>query len=198
MLHAAAEKGAGGWLDVRRLAVRTHLLNSMYAAGRPPSLSSEILSVQSRWAWELADWLTVTLEASFLLAALRLRSFRVVLALACFFHLANTLLFRISFYANIVAYGMFVNWAGVRSLSTKCEGAFRALSPRAVTLLGLTAAVVYGVAGNPFDVLGGRRPASVACGALVAAIWLVRDSVCFSFDRTSATALRVIRTRRVF
>jgi hypothetical protein len=151
-LMAALGKVRGGWLDPSTQAVYGNMLNNYFGVGRQPLLASMAIGTASPW-WEILDVATVLLEAAFLPAIVTLRSFRLVCALACSFHLGVLLLLEISFESVLVAYGAFVNWSLLvehgRGMIANVEKVLGAVRSWQVVLL---AAAVFGVEsqiGNP-------------------------------------------------
>jgi predicted DCC family thiol-disulfide oxidoreductase YuxK/uncharacterized membrane protein YphA (DoxX/SURF4 family) len=110
MFSAALTKATTGWLSLSSQAMKGHVLSNMYAADRPAAVTHLLLSIDSPIVFELMDWGTVLLEASFLPAALSRRAMRVVCALALPFHAGVHFIMLILFLANLVAYAAFVEW----------------------------------------------------------------------------------------
>lgn len=112
MARSGHDKAFTGWLDPSRAAVRTHLLRDL-PTGRTTGTARLALDTWPPAIWEAADIAAVSLEVSFLVAVWWRRSWLTVLAAACVFHFANSLLFGIQFLWNPVAYGLFVPWATI-------------------------------------------------------------------------------------
>ena len=153
MMTAAAPKAASGWLDPRVHATQAHILLNVFVTGRSTWLAKHMLDVNSGVFWKFIDYATVLIEASFLLAVIRRRAFRVVLALACFFHLGIALSMEIVFTPNIMAYAAFVEWS---ALESRFGGLLRGwnwilsnLSALWVLGFGTAVAFVYLRFGNP-------------------------------------------------
>src|SRR5262249_36226399 len=63
------------------------------------------------WVWKPLDYLTVLLEAGFVVAVASPRAFRVFCAAAVLFHFAIFIAFGIDFTANVAAYAVFFEWS---------------------------------------------------------------------------------------
>jgi hypothetical protein len=73
-----------------------------------------LLQTQSFLLWKPLDWYTVLFECGFLALFWHRTAFRVMCAVACFFHLGVGLMMDIWFWTNVMAYGAFVPWSGLR------------------------------------------------------------------------------------
>jgi hypothetical protein len=84
-----------------------------YIAAGPHAglLGSSVLRLTSPVIWEPLDYLTVLLEAGFIVAIVSPRSVRVLCAVAIVFHLATFVALGIDFTPNVVAYAVFVRWS---------------------------------------------------------------------------------------
>jgi predicted DCC family thiol-disulfide oxidoreductase YuxK/uncharacterized membrane protein YphA (DoxX/SURF4 family) len=180
MMTAAAPKAASGWLDPGVHATQAHILLNVFVTGRSTWLAKHMLDVNSGVFWKFIDYATVLIEASFLLAVIRRRAFRVVLALACFFHLGIALSMEIVFTPNIMAYAAFVEWS---ALESRFGGLLRGwnwilsnLSALWVLGFGTAVAFVYLRFGNPFQIPQELDPVGfVICvvSVLVATVFLI-------------------------
>jgi predicted DCC family thiol-disulfide oxidoreductase YuxK/uncharacterized membrane protein YphA (DoxX/SURF4 family) len=161
MMTAAYGKATTGWLDFRTHAALAHLTLNSVVAGRETAVGSLMFRVQSGVFWELLDYMTIILEASFLLVVANRRAFRVVCALACFFHFGIALTMRIPFWPNVLAYAAFYDWSGLtsRKPARRAVAAFERfvtwLTPLMVGSLALIVSVAYVTAGNPLLSLAG-------------------------------------------
>ncbi len=121
MFTAGWAKATTGWLNPQLQCTHGHFVYNYLQTGRETWAGHLALRIDSTWFWKMADWSTVTLELAFLPAAIHRRSFRLILAVASFFHLGVLLLFDIPFSGNIVVYGAFVSYTALpffRTLST--------------------------------------------------------------------------------
>lgn len=187
MMTAAYGKAVSGWLDPKTHAVLGHFVNNALNAKRDTWFSGAFLQIRSDTFWELNDWGTVALEGSFLIAALNRRAFRVVCAVACFFHLGIALTMRIPFWPNVLAYGAFCEWSALAAGAFAAPlGAWsRMLSRVSAPRVLLPAGVLAGwwlVLGNPFQLLAARlgpEPEAtiaypvIGIGALIASYFLL-------------------------
>jgi hypothetical protein len=110
MLTAAAPKVATGWLDTGTHAVFGHAIFLAVFNEHQPPVWKFAIGTLPPFAWEAMDYSTVLLEASFIIAVVRRRTFLAICAIACLFHLGVVLLMHITFLANVVAYAAFVAW----------------------------------------------------------------------------------------
>jgi hypothetical protein len=166
---AGAEKATSGWLDPERHATWGHLARTWVITERGTALTPWALGVELPYFWSGVDWVTLVFELALLPAFFFPRAFRVLLAVACLFHLGVYMLFGIHFAWNVAAYAAFVPWAalrwprGVRAAAGRLAGRLAASSPRAWWLPCLLAGVVLTLASDPSperDVL--RRGADAA------------------------------------
>jgi Vitamin K-dependent gamma-carboxylase len=111
MFTAGWTKLSSGWLDPQTLSTYGHLLNNYRATGRETLAAARALRIDSFVLWKAGDWAATLLELSFLAAIVNREIFCVVMALATVFHLAVWLLFDISFWWNVLAYGAFVRYS---------------------------------------------------------------------------------------
>ncbi len=166
-------KATTGWLNPDLKCTYGHLATNYLVTGRETWAAKLALPIQSAWFWKGADWATVALELAVLPAALRRRSFCLVLALVTVFHVGVMLLFDISFRVNVIAYGAFVRYADLPVMASL--GA-RPLS-RKVALVAFVAACACGLTGT----LRGRGLVGtsldeiiVGIGGLVGVVYLLR------------------------
>jgi predicted DCC family thiol-disulfide oxidoreductase YuxK len=71
--------------------------------------------INSRWFWEIADWIAVAFETSFIVSLVSLSAFRTFLFAAVGFHLMNLLMLNIGFYNFLPLYLIFAPWERVGS-----------------------------------------------------------------------------------
>jgi hypothetical protein len=111
MFTAAWQKAVTGWLDPTRSEVFGYALtNAIFLESRNTISWRLAVRTVPDAVWEMMDYATVLLEASFVVAVYRRRAFRALCALACLFHLGVTLMMRILFVPNLIAYAAFVRW----------------------------------------------------------------------------------------
>lgn len=110
MLSAALPKATSGWLDPSTVCVKGHIVYNFYATERPTWLAAVALQHTPFWIWKCLDWMTVAIEAAFVLAMFSKLAFRTVCALAVFFHAGIHFTMDIQFFGNVMAYAMFVPW----------------------------------------------------------------------------------------
>lgn len=110
MLTAAIPKIISGWLDPSTSALTGHLVKSYFVSERQTITAGYLLSQNNFYLFKLFDYGTIIIESAFIFALVSLRHFRLVCALACFFHFGVHLTMGISFTTNIMAYAVFVNW----------------------------------------------------------------------------------------
>ncbi|MEO6473411.1 MAG: HTTM domain-containing protein, partial [Aeromicrobium sp.] len=108
---AALAKFSGGWLSTSSQAVRGYFLKRYVINGDADGVAPILMAIHSPRAWELLDWFTVAFEAAILISVLVWPAFRVMLAVACVFHLSVLLMLDIAFSINVIAYGSFVYWS---------------------------------------------------------------------------------------
>ena len=189
MVTAAVPKAATGWLNIHTHAVLGHLLRNMFLVGRTGGITAAMLSIKSDVFWEALDYGTVILEAAFLFTVVSSRAFRIVCAMACFFHFGIALTMQISYWPNILAYAVVCCWPtgqapGWYHSLLSLPGKIRPLVLSAVSI-GL--AVLYLALGNPLKTAATRiHPESdavlgfivCAIAAGVAAYFLARQLRC--------------------
>ena len=184
MLTAAVQKVRGGWLDLDRLAVLRHVFVNQERLGRETIAGDLALDATPAWLWELQDWATVAFEAAFVFALVRMGFFRVVCAVAVFFHVGVWLTMSIFFVANLVAYAVFADWRAIRQRHGVVVTLEKAVSgtPRFVVgVVALAAAVAAALLGRPLATveaapgsaisLGNAVQAFAAVTAIAASIW---------------------------
>lgn len=179
MWTAAVPKLVGGWLDPKFSAVWGYLIANFHGSDQQQLLAPVATALNSQVLWELADWYTVLLEFSFLLAVPRLWAFRWCLLGACAFHLGILLVLNIPSAGFVLVYAAFFDWqaiaeragAGPKVLAAKLSHFFRRFSAGATSLLVPPVAALGGLLGWGFaegwDVVG----AAVGCeGSLLSAL----------------------------
>lgn len=111
MITSGWAKLSGGWLDPATQAVRGHLVNQYVAHGRDALLATPALHQRGGPVWEAADWATVALELSFVVAAFASRRWLLrVASAATVLHLVIFLVLDIAFVSAIFAYAAFLPW----------------------------------------------------------------------------------------
>jgi hypothetical protein len=183
MMTAAMAKLTSGWLDPQSHAVQAHLLLNDLVTGRSNWFTKHMLFIHSRTLWEFFDDSTVLLEAAFLLTVAWRPAFRVVCAVACFFHLGIALTMEIAYVANLIVYAAFFDWSVLKYRAGNLLRAWDWILGKlsATWLLVLSAAIAFaylGFGGNPLGLLFTAEwdPVGVvicALGALVAAVFLI-------------------------
>lgn len=171
---AAIQKLLSGWLNPLSQATQGHFIRQFVANGRDDWLTPVFLRMNTPVLWETLDWVTILFEFAFLLAILNWRAWRIVLAVACLFHLGVLLMMNIAFYPNVVAYGAFVLWSALGHVAPRAHSHNLA---RALQVLALPGIFIVGSAlwwalrewGTLEPVLG---PAIVLAGAGTAVAYL--------------------------
>lgn len=115
MLTARLFKITGGWLSWNAEAVRGHLYNNYYSLGRDKYLAGYLLQFDSHMLWKLMDYSTLVFEIGLIFSVIRRRIFDFFIVAAVVFHLFIYLTFNISFHANLIVYGLFLNWGAFES-----------------------------------------------------------------------------------
>jgi len=181
MMTAALPKASSGWLDPHSHAVRAHMLYNVFVTGRANWFAEHLLRIKSGVLWEFFDYTTVAIEAAFLVTVVRRQAFRVVSALACFFHLGIALTMEIAFVGNIIAYAAVADWSAFESQAGSVLRVWNRLldglsAPR-ILAFGALVAFIDLRFGNPLQLPQEWDPVGVVlCGlsAVVAAIFLFR------------------------
>jgi len=181
-MTAAVPKLLTGWLSPASQATQAHFYRQFYVNGRTDWFASAFLRIDFPLGWEVLDWATVALEAGILFAVVTWRSLRVVLAVACLFHLGVLLMMNISFYFDVIAYAAFVPWGRVRSLAALVERRWQRWVPWAA--MPLIAVGAFGVRASGLEAENYVGPAVVIVAAVVA-VWYL-----------SRTALDIVTSRR--
>ena len=113
LFTAGWAKLSTGWLDLGSYATYGHLLINYHVTGRHPWGADLALQIKNTWFWEALDWSTVLFEVGFLPAVLSRRSFLFFCALAAIFHVGVELMFAITFWPNLVAYGVVIPYSKI-------------------------------------------------------------------------------------
>ncbi|MGZ5372144.1 HTTM domain-containing protein [Aeromicrobium sp.] len=185
-LTAALAKVCSGWLDPSTQAARGHFLRKYVVEGNTGGVGDVLFSIQSSTAWEVADWLTIALEAGMILAVITWPSFRFMIALACLFHLSIMLSMGIAFSVNVIVYGSFVGWAALVG-RPRIERRMR-IGPVGVTaLIGVLSAL-----GLYMETLASPQLRSMIAGCIVV-IGAVSASA-YLLTTSGRAALRLVRT----
>jgi predicted DCC family thiol-disulfide oxidoreductase YuxK len=154
MFSAGLPKAMAGWLDPRTQSAQYHLLVNYHVLERPTLAGRLALDHLPTAGWEVLDWATVGLELALLPAAFSRRAMLAVCGLAVLFHAVIHVTMEISFWTNLLAYAMFVDWAAVLSRS-RLEGVSSGLTvlSRArgsgILAAGIVATVLYGAVADP-------------------------------------------------
>jgi hypothetical protein len=182
MMTAALAKFLTWWLDPHSHAVLAHLLLNEFVTGRSSWFTQQMLRIHSGMFWEVFDVSTVLVEAAFLATVGWRPAFRVVCALACFFHLGIALTMQIAYVANLIAYAAFFDWSFLETRMgnrlTAWNWALGKLSGAWLLAFSAIIASVYlGLGENPLRILFPAEwdpPGVVLCavGAIIAALFL--------------------------
>jgi hypothetical protein len=175
MFTAAYAKIAGGWLNSETHATLGHLIRNVYSAGRDSIFAKVALSVKSGIFWESFDVSTIVIEAAFLAAVMNRRAFRIVCAVACFFHVGVALLMQINFTSNLIAYAAFFPWAVAVQMSVTTRWI---ASRRTWHLSAFSAALSLGylTIGNPVKAYSAEVGTAVCLvAAALATLFLLRQ-----------------------
>ena len=185
MLTAAVQKVRGGWLDLDRLAVLRHVLLNQDRLGRETIAGDLALDATPAWLWELQDWATIAFEGAFVFALVKLGWFRVVCAIAVFFHVGVWLTMSIFFVANLVAYAAFADWRLIRErhgVVVTLENAVSGTPRFVVGVVALAAAIAAALLDRPLATVDAAPGSAVSLGnavqALAAAIAVAAAAWC--------------------
>jgi len=177
MLTATLPKLTTGWLDPSSLAARAQVVHQHFTQPGQSLLGDLPLHWTSAWIWKPLDYLTVLLEAGFIIAVASPRAFRVFCAAAVLFHFAIFIAFGIDFTANVAAYAVIFEWSILvdRLDGTELQTRARAVrswlaAKRAWVVLGVLAvaaavSIVADRVGSPVGYLAhqfSNRPSRVA------------------------------------
>ena len=199
MFTAALPKILTGWLDPSASALTGQLVQNYFENDRQTLLSTFLLSNYNFYLFKLLDYATVFIELAFIFSIFSLRYFRAVCAMACLFHLGVQLTLEITFIANILAYGLFVDWSklsdfkiGKRALNT-LDSKFKNTGFIKLAALSIPIGLIYVLIGNPFlaDLglnyyLGGPvLSLTVKLTAAAIALWYLSQLVRAGFSKTS-------------
>jgi hypothetical protein len=111
---AGLQKVQSGWLNIHTRAVEGYALKRQINLDRG-WFWTLVDHIPTRF-WEVADWSTVALELSLVVFALSWRTFRPALVAVCIFHVSVLLMLNISFWQNVLPYGLFVAWTAIPSV----------------------------------------------------------------------------------
>ena len=158
MMTAAVAKLTSGWLDPHSHAVLAHLLVNDLVTGRSNWFTNHMMFIHSGLVWEFFDDSTIFLEAAFLFTVAWRPAFRVVCALACFFHLGIALTMEIAYVANLIVYAAFFDWSALESRSGNLLRAWDRMlgklpAPGLLALGSVIAFAYLGLGGNPLGIL---------------------------------------------
>lgn len=158
MLTAAIPKIVSGWLDPSTSALAGHLVRNYFVAERETILATYLLSQNHFYLLKFLDYGTILIESAFIFSVFSLRNFRLVCALACFFHFGVQLTMGISFSTNLLAYALFVNWAylynfeSVKHWLNRLEGFFKSIGFLKLFIVSIPVWAFYSFIGNPFAI----------------------------------------------
>lgn len=159
MLSAALPKIASGWLDPSTQSTKGHMVFNLHASERHTILGQFMTDHGPDWLWECLDWSTIGLECALLPAMFSLKAIRVVCALAVLFHAGVYFSMDILFSANLLAYGVFVEWdralkvGAVSRLLARREQAVKILRVWTWPILGLGCILAYTTVESPVSAL---------------------------------------------
>ncbi|MCW9706748.1 hypothetical protein [Fodinibius salsisoli] len=183
MFTAAFAKITTGWLDPNVSAITGHLLQNYYTTGRETLWGSMLLSINSFHLFKFLDYSTIILESAFILSIFSLKYFRLVCAMACFFHFGIQLTMGISFTPNIIAYAFFVDWSSLYNVEALKNSLQKISSYRiglgGLCLIALPLCAIYILFGNPFLINLGSGFIKIFGGNLAQTIIIV-IAVCIS------------------
>jgi hypothetical protein len=188
MLLAGIPKVLSGWLNPHSRAVLGDIIVSHFITGRATWFSQMALELRSSWFWKSLDWFTCALEIAFIFAFFRRSRLRVVCAIAAFFHLGVSLLMKIYFWGNLMAYGAFADWDEMcrffpYNLVRKLAGIISGTSRIRVLTIATLVTTIYSIFGNPLANLMGKIPDEsesqiglciVVIGAATGLVYLIR------------------------
>lgn len=188
MLSADIPKLLSGWLNPHWHAVLGNVITSHFITGRATWFSQAALEIRSSWFWESLDWFTCALEFAFICVFFRRSRLRAVCAIATFFHLGISLLMKIYFWGNLLAYGVFADWDQLAeffpyNLVRKLAGIISRTSRIWVLTIAALVTTIYSIFGNPLTNLVGKIPDEsesqiglciVAMGAVTSLVYLIR------------------------
>jgi predicted DCC family thiol-disulfide oxidoreductase YuxK len=105
------------WIDfdLNTQGTRSWLMYVWTTDGHGSLLVPFFVGINSRWFWEIADWIAVAFEMSVIVSLVSLSAFRAVLFAAVGFHLMNLLMLNIGFYNFLPIYLIFAPWELVAS-----------------------------------------------------------------------------------
>ena len=109
MFTAGFIKLISGWLNPNYQAIKFHVFKS-YLNLREGVLTEWVVNINSLVFWELLDYVIIIFELGFLIAAFSRRWFEGWVFMAILFHFGVLLVLDISFFKNVVAYSLFLDW----------------------------------------------------------------------------------------
>jgi hypothetical protein len=113
MMSAALPKITTGWLSMGTQSAFGHFVANYVQADRTNALADIAMQRPMPVLWEIADGITVLIEAGFIIAFLKRSWFRCLAAMACAMHAGIALCMEITFWPNLVAYAAFYDWDAV-------------------------------------------------------------------------------------
>ena len=128
---AGYQKFAGGWLDFETQATKYYTLQSEIVFQRGSLLGDWAITMIPDIMWELLDYATVLFEASFLLAIIKRKYFRLFIIAAILFHISVFLFMSITTTWLFITYLLFIDWA---TLSQKSSRLFAGCSNNYITI----------------------------------------------------------------
>ena len=109
MFTAGFIKLISGWLNPNYQAIKFHVFKS-YLNLREGVLTEWVVQVNSLIVWEIMDYIIVIFEVGFLVVVFWRRWFEGWVMVAILFHLGVLFILDITFYKNVFAYFLFLDW----------------------------------------------------------------------------------------
>ncbi len=110
MFTASVPKIYSGWLSLDSQAALSHVVYNYLLWDRKALLFNEVIAIDNKAFWEIADYLTVIFEFGFLVAFLKPQVFKIFVGAAVIFHISVFLTLDIIFLTNLLTYLLFINW----------------------------------------------------------------------------------------
>ena len=125
MATAGWTKFKSGWLALDASAVKHYVYDFWVIRGCETAMLRPLVAGTPQWTWELKDWSTVGIELAGLIAVFRRRWFFTWLATACALHIGVSVMMRINFPSNVLAYGAFYPWVLLFGFPRSTHGELR-------------------------------------------------------------------------
>lgn len=161
---SAVLKLGGGWLDLDTQAARAHLVAREISGFNRGLLSKQATTLGTDALWEVADWVTILFEGAVVFCVVRLRYFRLALAMAAVFHVGMYLAISANFFDYLAVYAVFFDWRGAVDKLRNGSQTSRSL------LIAATVAVATLAVWSLHT--GGLRIMVLYCGAALGVIYL--------------------------